>query len=67
MTALERTKREKIGLLALEDKLLLKVFSFLSAWGVLASAQGDRGFFARVDVLFGMRLVDQHGLNGRFR
>ncbi|KAJ1452001.1 hypothetical protein M885DRAFT_528239 [Pelagophyceae sp. CCMP2097] len=53
-TALEAAKRRTSGLVALEDKLLLKVFSFLSAWGVLACAQGDRAFFARVDVLFGM-------------
>ena len=47
-------KTPKASLTTLEDKLVLKVFSFLTAWGVLASAQSDVPFFRRVDKLFGM-------------
>ena len=47
-------KAPKASLTTLEDKLVLKVFSFLTAWGVLASAQSDVPFFRRVDKLFGM-------------
>ena len=47
-------KPVKKGFALLDDKLLLKMFSFLTARGVLAAAQTSRGFFARVDALFGM-------------
>jgi hypothetical protein len=54
LAAPEKRAPPRLTLVALEDKLVLKVFSFLTAWGVLASAQADRNFFARVDKLFGM-------------
>mmetsp|Transcript_5022 Transcript_5022/g.15760 ORF Transcript_5022/g.15760 Transcript_5022/m.15760 type:complete len:463 (-) Transcript_5022:251-1639(-) len=47
-------KPVKKGFALLDDKLLLKTFSFLTARGVLAAAQTSRVFFARVDALFGM-------------
>lgn len=49
-----RGKKDKVGFPTLEDKLILKVFSFLTAWGVLASGQVTKAFFFRVDKLFGM-------------
>jgi len=52
--ALLAAKPVKRGFALLDDKLLLKMFSFLTARGVLAAAQTGRGFFARVDALFGM-------------
>ena len=54
LAAPEKKTPPRLTLVTLEDKLVLKVFSFLTAWGVLASAQADRAFFARVDKLFGM-------------
>ncbi|KAK7248973.1 hypothetical protein SO694_00043171 [Aureococcus anophagefferens] len=54
LAAPEKRAPPRLTLVTLEDKLVLKVFSFLTAWGVLASAQADRAFFARVDKLFGM-------------
>jgi hypothetical protein len=36
------------------QKVLLKTFSYLQAWSVLATAQVCRPFFTRVDALFGM-------------
>uniref|UniRef100_A0A7S3JUF7 Uncharacterized protein n=1 Tax=Aureoumbra lagunensis TaxID=44058 RepID=A0A7S3JUF7_9STRA len=45
---------KKQGLAILDDKLLLKMFSFLTARGVLSCAQTNRTLFARVDALFGM-------------
>ena len=54
LAAPEKRAPPRPTLVTLEDKLVLKVFSFLTAWGVLASAQADRAFFARVDKLFGM-------------
>mmetsp|Transcript_15079 Transcript_15079/g.45181 ORF Transcript_15079/g.45181 Transcript_15079/m.45181 type:complete len:415 (-) Transcript_15079:397-1641(-) len=49
-----RSNNRRHRLAGLEDTLALKVFSFLEAPGVLATAQGDRAFFARVDGLFAM-------------
>jgi len=40
--------------MVLEDKVLLKAFSFLHASSVLSAAQACRPFFTRVDTLFGM-------------
>ena len=40
--------------MALEDKVLLKTFSFLKAGSVLSTAQVCKPFFTRVDAIFGM-------------
>ena len=40
--------------MALEDKVLLKTFSFLNAGSVLSTAQVCNPFFTRVDAIFGM-------------
>lgn len=45
---------KQTGIVVLDDNLLLKVFSYLTARGVLASAQVDHVLFSRVDGLFGM-------------
>jgi len=51
-------------LLALEDKLLLKTFSFLHAPAVLSAAQVNVPIFTRVDALFGMgSSLNTNGLN----
>lgn len=42
------------ALCALEDRVVLRVFSFLVAPEVLAAAQADRRFFGRVDRLFSL-------------
>lgn len=42
------------SILRLEERLLLKIFSFLTVWNVLATAQTDRALFTRVDAMFGI-------------
>ncbi|KAH8052510.1 hypothetical protein JL722_10059 [Aureococcus anophagefferens] len=65
LAAPEKRAPPRLTLVTLEDKLVLKVFSFLTAWGVLASAQADRAFFARVDKLFGMAPPSREAQGGR--
>lgn len=57
LETLKRREEDEAFILRLEDRHLLKIFSFLTAWNVLATAQTNRGLFARVDTLFGISSV----------
>lgn len=44
----------KVPEILTDNRLLLKIFSFLTTWNVLATAQTNRALYTRVDALFGI-------------